>query len=415
MDSNELFDKLKSMGVQLGGKQVVQQKPRQSPYSIENVVKGEDLPTMHGLAFITQEQYTSDYRHGEIPLCLDREMDILAAWSNCPRIMNGGNNVVFLDTETSGLAGGTGTYVFLVGIGYRTATGFELVQFFMRDPGQEAALLAGLYSWLTRFDTVVTFNGKTFDVPLLNTRYTLNGMASPFVEYQHVDVLHIARKLWRDRLPSRALGELEKEIVRFRRTTDDIPGWMIPELYFDYLRNGDARPLAGVFYHNAVDILSLACLYGHVAGMLKDPLREAAQHGLDLAAIARLYEEMGKIEQAAELYERSLEQGLPEDFYLKTMERFAQMRRRQGEWEKAAQLWRKAAEHGECSACIELAKYYEHRERNYTEALQWAQRAYDSLGYSNRYLYTLRAQQIEIQKRIDRLRQRVNASSSNTE
>lgn len=400
------------MGVQMGVSHLAEhkEKPRIPVYGIESVVHGFDLSTIYGPAFITQEQIPASYQHGAIPLCRDREMDILAAWGGTPRITEpGGENVVFLDTETSGLAGGTGTYAFLVGIGYRTATGFELVQFFMRDPGQETALLAALDQWLSRYTVVVTFNGKTFDVPLLNTRFTLSGISSPFEHYEHLDVLQIARKLWRDRLPSRALGELEREIVHFSRTQEEVPGWLIPQLYFDYLRSGDARPLAGVFYHNANDILSLAALYGHIASLLKDPLTQTADsYGLDMAAIARLYEEMGWVDQAAALYERSLEMGdLPEPFFFKTMERYALLYRKQGEWYQAAQLWRRAADHGEVSACIELSKYYEHQERNYLEALNWAKKALDCFEVDRFYPGSGKTLEHEIEHRIGRLYQRV--------
>ncbi len=409
-DSNELFDKLKSMGVQLGAHQAgASKKPRRSGYGIEAVVQGSDIQTMYGLTFMTLEQYPADYQHGLVSLCAAREMDVLAAYSGTPRIIQqDGCNVVFLDTETSGLAGGTGTYAFLIGIGYRTPAGFELAQFFMRDPGQEPALLAALDQWLARFNAVVTFNGKSFDLPLLSTRYTMNGFPVPFGNFEHVDVLQVARKLWRDRLPSRALGELEKEIIQFFRTGEDIPGWMIPQLYFDYLRNGDARPLAGVFYHNTRDILSLASLFGYIAGMLKDPFHQAAGYGFDLAAIARLYEEMGWIEQAAQLYERSLELGdLPEEFFFKTLERYALLHRRNGDWDKAALLWKKAAERGQVFACIELAKYFEHHERNYTEALQWAKKALETLEFDRTFIGSGRALAQEIEHRIGRLNGRV--------
>jgi tetratricopeptide (TPR) repeat protein len=412
-DSDELLNKLKSMGVNLGAGHInPQQKPRRNSYGIETVIQGADFETGYGLTFMVQEQYPADYRHGLVPLCTQCEMDVLAAYSGTPRITQpGGCNVVFLDTETSGLMGGTGTYAFLIGIGYRTESGFELIQFFMRDPDQEQALLAALDQWLARFNAVVTFNGKSFDLPLLTTRYTMNGFTAPFGSFEHVDVLHIARKLWRDRLPSRALGELEKEIVRFYRSNDDIPGWMIPEIYFEYLRSGDARPLAGVIYHNARDILSLAALYGHVAGMLKDPINQAAGYALDLAAIARLYEGMGWIEKAARLYERSLEMGdLPEDFFFKTMERYALLHRRQGDWEKAANLWKMAGEKGQVFACIELAKYYEHRERNYVEALQWAKKALENIEIDRYYFGSGRALEKDIERRIGRLYQRVHRS-----
>ena len=417
-DPESLSEKIKSMGVQLGSRQVpTAPKTGDAVYGIEAVVKGSDVPTIYGEAFLVHQQYPADYNHGQLVLCPSHDLDVLAAWAGTPRITRaGGQNVVFLDTETSGLMGGTGTYAFLVGIGYRTAEGFELLQFFMRDPDQEAALLAALQQWLAQFDVVVTFNGKSFDVPLLNTRYVINGISPPFEGYEHLDVLQIARKLWRDRLPSRALGELEKEIVQFRRTEEEVPGWMIPQMYFDYLRSGDARPLSGIFYHNALDILSLASLYGHVAQMLKDPLGQAVNYGLDLAAIARLYEDMGWIDQAAQLYECCLDQGdLPEPFFFKTMERFALLRRRHGDWESAAQLWKRAAEHGELGACIELAKFYEHRARDYSEALNWARRALEILDTTHYFSGSRRAAERDIERRIGRLYRRVNRALDHSE
>lgn len=409
-DSNDLHDKLRSMGIRLGSSQTrPSEKPPLAGRGIETVVQGQEFQTVYGSTFFTQEQYPIDYRHGSIDLCAEREMDVLAAYSHAPRTtQRDGCNVVFLDTETSGLMGGTGTYAFLIGIGYRTPTGFEVIQLFMRDPGQEAALLAALDEWLAKFDVVVTFNGKSFDIPLLTTRYQMNGFTVPFGNFEHVDILHVARKLWRDRLPSRALSELEKEIVQFYRTGEDIPGWMIPQIYFDYLRDGNAQPLAGVFYHNAQDILSLAALFGHIAAMLKDPTHLAGGYGLDIAAIARLYEGMGWIEQAAHLYEYSLEIGdLPEAFFFKTMERYALLHRRNGDWEKAALIWKKAADHGQVFACVELAKYYEHREQDYAEALLWAKKALELLELDRYFLGNGRALLQDIERRVGRLERRL--------
>lgn len=409
-DAESLFNKLKSMGVQIGtGKIQPVEKPQRSSFGIETVIDGRDFPTVFGQTFLIEQQYHNEYIHGRIPLCSQHEMDVLSNWGRTPRILQpGGENIVFLDTETSGLASGTGTFVFLVGIGYQTPRGFELVQFFMRDPNQEAALLAALDQWLAKFNVVVTFNGKSFDIPLLNTRYQMNGLSSPFTGYEHLDILQIARRLWRDRLPSRALGELEKEVVQFYRTGEDIPGWMIPQMYFDYLRSGDARPLSGILYHNAGDILSLAALTGHIAEMLNNPLGQAVDYGLDLAAIARLYEEMGDLEMAAVLYERSLEMGdLPEPFFFKTMQRFALLRRKTGDWEKAVILWQKAAEHGEINACIELSKFYEHRQRDYNAALSWARRSLEVLDSMRYFEGSRKAAEREIERRIGRLYRRV--------
>lgn len=413
MDNREsMYEKLKALGMRLGAEHLVKPEERRVHlHGIETVIDGRVIENDFGMTFEHKERYLHDYEHGSISLCSDCTKEVLAAWAKTSRISSpDGQNVVFLDTETSGLFGGSGTYVFLVGLGFRSVDGFHLVQLFMRDPNQEAAFLAALNDILAQFDVVVTFNGKTFDVPMLNTRYLMNGFAEPFTEYEHVDMLHIARKLWRDRLPSRALGALEGSILNVYRSQEEVPGWLIPQIYFDYLRSGDARPLAGVFYHNAIDILSLAALYNRVAALLADPLTEAASEGIDMAAIARLYEELGWLEQAARLYERSLEVGdLPENIFFKTLERYALMRRRQKDWTKAVELWRTAAAHGMPGACLELSKYYEHRERNPLEALEWARRALEHLevGIGE---YPGKRLEKEVHQRIGRLYRRVYES-----
>ncbi len=148
---------------------------------------------------------------------------------------------------------------------------FHLAQFFMRDPSEEAALLEGLMDFLAPCAALVTFNGKAFDAPLLVTRYSLHSIPVPFKEFAHLDLLPLARRLWRDRLPSRALKYLEENVLGAPRTIDEVPGYEIPNLYFDYLRTGDAAPLKGVFYHNAMDIVALAALMNHMASILHAP------------------------------------------------------------------------------------------------------------------------------------------------
>jgi tetratricopeptide (TPR) repeat protein len=317
-----------------------------------------------------------------------------------------------LDTETSGLAGGTGTYVFLVGIGFRIEHGFKLAQIFMRDPSQEPALLAAITQILDSFDTIVTFNGRTFDVPLLNTRHVLNGFTSPFSAMSHVDLLPLARRLWRNRLPSRALSSLEIEILGLQRTREEVPGWMIPEIYFDYLRNGDARQLEGVFYHNAMDIVSLAALFNYMADMLEGPLGNPLLPGLDLVALARLYEDLQDWETAILLYERGLDQGLPQDFFIQTLERFAQLYRRQENWEGAVNLWKKAAGHKHLDAYIELAKYYEHQQRDYDQAIQWTQNALELVPQIETNLFIRKSLSGDFQKRLDRLMKKKGISDA---
>jgi uncharacterized protein YprB with RNaseH-like and TPR domain len=404
---NSLSDRLKALGVQVGARQIKPPSPAETVYSIDKVVEGEFYPTIYGSSFITKRIFTPNYLHGHLSLSTLPHLSILSEWSKSTRLNDlDVRNIAFLDTETSGLAGGTGTFAFLVGVGYHTGDGFQVVQFFMRDPSEEQALLAALNEWMSAFDVVVTFNGKSFDIPLLNTRYTMNGISSPFSTYEHVDLLHLARRLWRDRLPSRALGDLEKEIMGFYRDQDEVPGYLIPQYYFDYLRTADARPLAGVFYHNVLDIVSLAALFNFTGALLSNP-GEIASYSLDIAAIARLNEELGHLEHAAELYEHCIELGLPEENFLKIIERFAQMRKRQQKPELAAILWLHAVERKHIPAFIELAKYYEHTVIDLDTALSYVTKALTLSSTLPLPGYLRKMYQDELNHRAQRLEKKI--------
>ena len=370
-----LSDKLQSLGVKVGARDLPPPRPR-NPYPIEQVVPGRFQETPHGEALLVETRYPLEHWQGRATLRGTASLQVIAEWAREPRLAGFEPNAfAFLDTETTGLAGGTGTYAFLVGVGRYDGEAFHLAQFFMRDPMEEPALLAALTEFLQPCQALVTFNGKAFDVPLLNARYVTNGEQPPLASAAHLDLLPLARRLWRDRLPSRALGYLEEHILDVTRTHEDVPGWVIPSLYFDYLRSGDARPLKSVFYHNAMDVLSLAALLSHVAGLLDDPLNGAVVHGLDLVAMGKLFEDLWHLETAAQLYERGLAHDLPEELYWKTVRRLSFTQKRRGNLSAAVALWREAAGSGQIYAHIELAKFYEHKRRDYSEAAQWTHAA----------------------------------------
>jgi len=403
-----LSDRLKSLGVQVGTANLppVEQRAQSRPagYSIEQVVDGTLLSTAFGETYLIEQLYPCDHVQGHTPLSMAIDLGVLVQWGQAPHLANLElQKFVFLDTETSGLAGGTGTFAFLVGLGYHTARGFCLQQFFLREPGEETALLAAIGRALSDFGAVVTFNGKSFDIPLLTSRHILHGFTPPFKEFAHLDLLPLARRLWRNRLPSRALGDLEVEILGMERDLNEVPGWMIPQMYFDYLHSGDARPLAGVLYHNAMDIVSLAALFNHMANLLNNPLADRIPDSLDLIAIARLYEDIGKTENAVSLYEFSLQQGLPEPFLLDTLMRFADLYRRRGEWPQTLRLWQTAASYQHLPAYIELAKYYEHRQRDYSQALHWVEDARLTVERSGMGLVARQTYSLELEHRRQRL------------
>jgi hypothetical protein len=209
--------------------------------------------------------------------------------------------------------------------------------------------------------------------------------------------------LWRDRLPSRTLGYLEEHILGVARTHEDVPGWVIPRLYFEYLRSGDARPLKSVFYHNAMDVLSLAALLSHVSGLLDDPLNRAAVHGLDLVAMGKLFEDLCHLETATQLYERGLAHDLPEDMYWKTVQRLSFAQKRRGNLSAAVALWHEAARSGQIYAHIELAKFYEHKRHDYSEAAQWTHAALALVNAPDSPRYTRSRWLADLEHRLARL------------
>jgi len=362
-----------------------------------------------GDTFIHESHYKLDHQHGLVPILFSEPLEVLARWAGEARLpaMQAGN-LVFLDTETSGLAGGTGTYAFMVGAGRFEADGFHLAQYFMRDPAEESALLEGLAEFLAPASAMVTYNGKAFDAPLLKTRYRLHHMPVPFQDDVHIDLLPLARRLWRDRLPSRSLKYIEENVLGAPRDSQEVPGYEIPYLYFDYLRSGDARPLEGVFYHNAMDIVALAALFNHVNHMLVDPLSESIEHGLDRIALARLFEDIHQWDQAAQIYERGLQQGLAEADFSQAVRRLSILQRRRGDLQAARTLWEKAAAAGHVYAHIELAKDFEHRQRDPAAARDWALSAQALIQANSEMPDYMRSHWLsEVDHRLERLDKKV--------
>jgi uncharacterized protein YprB with RNaseH-like and TPR domain len=400
-----LADKLKSLGVKVGTSDIqAPAKQTKASVPIEEVLDGRWIDTRRGPAFVSESLYPLEYRHGLAALFSDAPLHNLAHWAGDMRIHDMPiGRFAFLDTETSGLSGGTGTYAFLVGVGRFEADHFRLQQFFMSDPAGEAAVLEALIDFLAPCEALVTFNGKAFDAPLLRTRYALHNIPVPFKDYAHVDLLPLARRLWRDRLPSRALKYIEEHVMLAPRSLEEVPGFEIPWIYFDYLRTGDATPLKGVFYHNAMDIVAMTALFNHTAAMLADPHQADLEHGLDIIALAKLFEDLGKWDDAARLYERGLEIGLPEAGFAEALRRYSALQRRRGDLEAAVKLWERAAGEAHIYAHVELSKHYEHRQRDVDEALRWAKSALELAQAPSLPAYMRQYWMKEIGHRLERL------------
>jgi uncharacterized protein YprB with RNaseH-like and TPR domain len=308
---------------------------------------------------------------------LTRTRDAALSKRNCGALEDPAN-WLFLDTETTGLAGGTGTYAFLIGLAWWDAGGLQVEQLFMRDFAEEHSLLQEVAERIAKRPVLVTFNGKSFDWPLLESRFTMTRKIAVPRLAAHLDLLHPARALWRLRLGSVRLVELERHVLDAARLgwhrEDDIFSAMIPQYYFDYLRGGTPQPLAGVVRHNQMDLRGLAALYGKINAMLEAE-GEDETDSRDLFGLARYLQRRGEANRAHDTCERALDAGLPAAIRPQARRELALMAKRRGDHERAAALWHEllADEEDGAHACEQLAIHYERRVKDFPRAVEFAE------------------------------------------
>jgi uncharacterized protein len=267
---------------------------------------------------------------------------------------------LFLDTETTGIMGGSGTYAFMVGIAWWDAGGLEVEQFFMRDHSEEHALLVTLAERMAERCVLVTFNGKSFDWPLLETRYRMTRTLRPPAPRAHLDFLHPARNLWRLRIGSVRLQELERHVLGWNRGAD-VASEFIPEIYFDFLRGGPPEPLVSIFLHNQMDLRGLAALSSRIVALLSETERDR-KDGFELFGLSRICERRGEAKRARKHYEQALAaDDLPPETDRVARRSLARMAKREGDFSRARDLWEEmlgSSQEG-FEAYEQLAIYYE--------------------------------------------------------
>ncbi|NMC52045.1 MAG: hypothetical protein GYA48_00215 [Chloroflexi bacterium] len=400
-----ISDKLKSLGVQKGFAKKSESRDshaQQGQPTLQTLLNGEIQTNLYGESLSVSEVYPPEYQHGATNLSNPIDTDVLCQVSRLAPDSNLRlDEILFLDTETSGLGGGTGTFAFMIGLGFYAGHGFQVQQLLMRDPSEEPAMLAELIKIAARFKTVLTYNGKSFDIPLLNNRYILNGLTSPFIGYPHIDLLQITRKIWSNRFDNHSLGHLENQLLGFFRSEEEVPGWMIPQIYFDFLVDHNPLPLAGVFYHNKIDILSLAGLTLLAGETLSHP-NSTEIHQLDQLSVAKVYQNLGRTEEALSIYDQCIQKDLTPPQQLQAIMNSAEMCKRDRKWELALPLWEEASRLGSIEACIELAKYLEHTAKEYDDALAWTEKARMLILNQTSYYYQqMRLEEVE--KRSQRI------------
>lgn len=285
----------------------------------------------------------------------------------CPKDLR---SLLFMDTETTGLQGGAGTYAFMVGLGYFTDEEFVLCQYMMEDYHQELAMLVAIYEKMQEHTHLVTFNGKTFDWPLLESRFTYHRMRGGLRPVQ-VDLVHPARRYYKQRLENCRLGSLEEAVLGFGRA-GDISGAEVPSLFFRYVEERDGRLIAPVFQHNHWDILTLVTLLTHLVQAYCEP-GEVLEKAEDLFSAGKIHADLGEYEQAIACFKRSLDNPCSPQLKQEILTHLSYVYKRLGRFEDASTIWQnfiQSASNMRIFPYLELAKYFEHQCKDYQRALE---------------------------------------------
>ena len=421
----------------------------EAPLDIDRVgelLGGTAVSTPFGHCLVVDRRYESDRWHGDIQIgacelrsggglaLLDPALQIRAHGGRVAAMEsgNGASNplarAIFIDLETTGLSGGAGTVAFLVGVGFFDLGAFQVRQFLLTSYASERALLAAVARAFEDVDLIVTYNGKTFDVPVMETRWSFHRMELPLDGVPHFDMLHPARRLWKLRASSSGdpedggcrLSTLERTLFDVRRT-GDVPGAEIPGRFFNFLRTGDPRPLEPVLEHNRLDLVSLAALTAHAARLAEEGA-DACRDCTEALALGRVYERAGNLEDAERCYRRSLESDLAE-VRGEAWYRLGLHYRRAREFERAAAAWRELLaldewSRGRRSSAVEslrqfaaeaLAIHQEHRERDYAAARELAMFALEEgSGAAGRRKDGLRHRLARLERKLKRSERRTD-------
>ncbi len=348
----------------------------ESLYPTVEALGGQEVETTSGPAYVIEKRYPISHLHGngrllELFGCDAPTASELAKTTDTLDL----RKLAFVDTETTGLAGGAGTLAFLVGVGFFEGDDYVLQQLFLREPAEERAMLNVLMDTLGKMDGLVTYNGRTFDVPLLNTRLTMNRRPAVLKSMPNLDLLTPARRMWRGRLENCRLATVEEEALGVHRTGDDVPGWLIPQLYAQFLNDGNATEMQRVLYHNEIDILSMVTLTTRLLRAFGSPTHPSLS-GDDCVRLATWLDDQGRAEDAEEVFEAALSRPLEHEAYLLTLKKYSAFLKKLDRRADAIPHWEMwaAYEPAVPDPFEEIAKFFEWHAPDFSQALDWTER-----------------------------------------
>lgn len=348
---------------------------------------GHIRETELGPLWCVETVYDEGYLHGRIELSCSIPRSAMEFFNSSGAESSFEfNRIAVIDTETTGLAGGTGTYPFIAGIGFWSDGRFVVRQYILRDFCEEPAQLLALSDDLRNTSYLLTYNGKAFDIPLLRTRYRINRLSIPFTEYPHIDMVHPCRRIYKRHFESFNLSLLEAMVVGFERV-DDVPSHLIPGIYFDYLQNRDDKLLIPILSHNRDDIVSLYLLAQETARRIDLALAGVCEDDRLLLSLAQILYRSGEYERSRILLDLIKPDFAPEEIADDTILYKSLLAKKARDWETARATWNNMLESGRfgCYPYIELAKHLEHREKNPQAALDLTNKALRLLEFEREF------------------------------
>ncbi|MEB3102702.1 ribonuclease H-like domain-containing protein [Ferviditalea candida] len=370
-----------------------------------------------GQFVLRERRYSLDYRHGLYALGdLIGHASVLDVLNRSAGSLSGHEALLFLDTETTGLGIGAGNVPFMVGIGYYQGESYVVEQLFIRNPAEELAMLAYLREKLQSFSRVISYNGRTFDWPVLKNRFILNRIQLEDRHLHQIDLLYTSRSIWRSTLPSCRLGTVEEARLGVLRE-EDVPGSMAPALYFQYLAEGNPQAIEGVFDHNERDILSLSVLASHVTRLVQGRIRLSELEAGELYRVGAWLDKLELPELAEQAFRQLAERNGDEIRELRMP--MAAYFKKKGDYRQAVRIWEDSIEENRNAGkfipsvepFIELAIHYEHRMKNAKQALAYAEEALQAARKRISLARGDRKQRLlaeNLQKRIERLMRKVD-------
>ncbi|ADC51249.1 hypothetical protein BpOF4_16000 [Alkalihalophilus pseudofirmus OF4] len=372
---------------------------------------------------VREVRYPIDTKHGhylfaELSSIIDQWQSYDAAHplSSHPLSAKGKrmDELLFFDTETTGLSSGAGNRIFLLGFGQVTDKEVIIKQYFLPGPEAEVSFYHHFLTDVSNMKNLVTYNGKAFDWPQVKTRHTfVRDQVPKLPKFGHYDLLHASRRLWKEILPSCKLSVVENEILGFIRV-EDTPGYLAPMLYFDFLQEQDPDFVTGIIKHHEWDMLSLITLYIHLSkSLFKAEKKEESLHTIEKHEIARWFDYIGEKEKALELYEDIISSDRPaeKDILFKTMHQAAKLLKQNKDFESAKSYFYRLLEHQAYAidSAIELSKILEHKDKNINKAFELAENGYEHFHATLHQRTTKENKRLEAEllKRIERLQKKL--------